>query len=193
MSPPSATSSISGLNNKLLLKCADLDEEGGESYFLLGGLDLKLIDLDLNLVDELARKTKENSARLATMIKSDKFVVATNSDIEIYALVCLGSRSNDETSNKRTTSYTSVRIKELKKYMNAHEDSILCLAKVTDSMFASGSSNGHFILWQSDTLIKIMDLRPCEEVISQNDPERRLGLTSITFFQCLYEVRVLLI
>ena len=74
--------------------------------------------------------------------------------------------------------------------MNAHEDSILCLAKVTDSMFASGSSNGHFILWQSDTLIKIMDLRPCEEVISQNDPERRLGLTSITFFQCLYEVKV---
>lgn len=69
--------------NKILMDCGTLDDSG-QSYFILGGLDLKLLDTDLSLMDEHSRKSKENSVKFAAMIKSDKFVVATNSDLEIF-------------------------------------------------------------------------------------------------------------
>ena len=179
--------------NKLVMKCSPpLDETSSDIYFILGGLDLKLFDLDLNLVDEHSRKTKDNSIKFTTMIKTDKFAVATNSDIEIYALVCLGAgnANSNEDHNELNKSHRSyIRIKELKKFVNSHEDSILCLSKLTEAMFASGSSNGHLIIWQSDTLIRLLELRPFDEL---NHESKRLALTSITSFRCLLEVNFLL-
>lgn len=179
--------------NKLVMKCSTpLDDTSSDIYFILAGLDLKLFDLDLNLIDEHSRKTKDNSIKFTTMIKNDKFAVATNSDIEIYALVCFGtgnanysSVENDDGLVNKSRSY--IRIKELKKFVNSHEDSILCLSKLTETMFASGSSNGHLILWQSDTLMRLFELRPFDE-INHGDESRRLALTSITSFRCLLEV-----
>ena len=73
--------------NKTIINCSYLDD--CEKYFILGGIDLKLFDLKLNLVDEQVRKTKDNSIKFMTLIKNDKLALATNSDVEIYALVCL--------------------------------------------------------------------------------------------------------
>lgn len=206
-----------------LLEASSPDDEqrqdGHSNYFILAGLDLKLFDLDLNLVDEYARKTKENSVKHAVVIKSDKFVVATNSDIEIYALVCLGGGGSSSAAStpatpdidhadddhndhdrrrkaKKTTTApattTYIRIKELKKFVNSHEDSILCVEKLTDAMFASGSSSGHLILWQSDTLIRVFELRPFDE-LNQAHESKRLALTSVSNFQCLFDVGCFLI
>lgn len=176
-----------------MINCSYLDD--CEQYFILGGLDLKLFDLNLNLIDEHLRKTKDNTIKFMTLIKNDKLAVATNSDIEIYALVCLTSSSvpivvnQNEAKNEKKS---FIRIKELKKYVNTHEDSVLCLEKISDSMFASGSANGHFILWQSDTLIKILDLRPFDE-LNINSETNRYALTSITCFRCLYKVKLFLL
>lgn len=195
--------------NKLVMKCGAPSLDGGittvtttktsissptiydnDIYFILGGLDLKLFDLDLNLVDEHSRKTNDNTCKFASMIKTDKFAVATNSDIEIYALVCLsgGDTAPNQRTKKHNTNINSyVRIKELKKFVNAHDDSILCLSKLTESVFASGSSDGHLILWQSDTLIRVYELRPFDE-LARADDMKRLALPSITSFRCLLDV-----
>lgn len=161
-------------------------------YFILAGLDLKLFDLDLNLVDEHSRKTIDNTCKFASMIKADKFAVATNSNIEIYALVCLGGGGTMAAANQRTRKHKTninsyVRIKELKYFVNAHDDSISCLSKLTESVFASGSSDGHIILWQSDTLLRVYELRPFDE-LARADDTKRLALPSVTSFRCLLDV-----
>lgn len=137
------------------------------------------------------------------LIKNDKIVLATNTDIEIYALVSLNSSSSsnrladsfdtseldgippDEISVPST--FTNVKIKELKKYFNVHKDSILCLGQVSDNLFASGSSDGLLIIWQSETLVRTMELRPFDE-LNLNLSFTRQNLNSITCFLKLFEV-----
>ena len=74
-------------------------------------------------------------------IKNDKFVLATNSDIEIYGLVPIVT-SNDATATTADADNLNfidetnqLKIKELKKYLNTHRDSILCLEKITGSYY----------------------------------------------------------
>ena len=55
-----------------------------------------------------------------------------------------------------------------------------------DNVFASGSSDGHIVLWLSQTLIKSIELRPFSELI-KNEIMLRLNLTSINSICTLYE------
>jgi hypothetical protein len=105
-----------------------------QNCFIVAGLDLKLYDTSLNEIDEYSRKTKENSIKFMILIKNDKLVLATNSDIEVYGLIDSNIHSNEsddmnayENSNSENNDIQDLRIKELKKYINVHKDSILCL------------------------------------------------------------------
>lgn len=126
------------------------------------------------------------------LIKNDKIVLATNTDIEIYALVALNNANSIETfTNLEDMSVSeapiNIKIKELKKYSSAHKDSILCLENISDILFASGSSDGNLIVWHSETLMRTMSLKPFEE-LNLNENLLRLSLNSIITFKCLLEV-----
>lgn len=177
------TAKVSSTAYRLFSNCSFTSN--GESYFFVAGLDIKLFASDLTLVDEYVRKTKDNSIRFMILIKNDKLVLATNGDIEIYALVFLNN--NSISADSTTPAKCAIKIKEIKKYPNTHEDSILCLNSIGESMFASGSSNGLFILWQTDNLNKLRELRPFEELVDQIN-HNRLSINSISCFQFLYEV-----
>ena len=62
---------------------------------------------------------------------------------------------------------------------------LFCYLK--DKLFASGSSDGNLILWQSDTLIKYADLRPFDE-LNKNEQALRQSLTSICCVKSVYDV-----
>lgn len=100
----------------------------------MGGFDLKLYDTDLKLIDEYSRNTKENSIKYMIQIKSDKLVLATNSDIEIYGIIpsaSINTLAKENQSINKNEEQNNLTIKELKKYLNAHKDSILTLAKLS--------------------------------------------------------------
>lgn len=54
-------------------------------------------------------------------------------------------------------------------------------------MFASGSSDGTLIIWQSENLTRCIELKPFDE-LNQNEALKRLNLTSVNCFKCLYDV-----
>lgn len=83
---------------------------------IVAGIDIKLYDTDLFQVDEFKRKKRDNSVKHMIKIKDDKFVAASNYDLEIYGLVDLSS---------------DFRLKELKCHANAHSDTILYLNKIS--------------------------------------------------------------
>jgi hypothetical protein len=56
-----------------------------------------------------------------------------------------------------------------------------------ESKFASGSSDGSLILWQTESLLKIAVLKPFDELI-QNDIMLKLNLTCITCIKPYGEV-----
>ena len=89
---------------------------------LLAGIDLKLYDSNLNLVDEIKRKKRENSIKHIISVKEDRLILATNSDLEIYGLVY---------SIENETKSSSFKLKELKLHLNAHADTILYLNKIS--------------------------------------------------------------
>jgi hypothetical protein len=159
-----------------------------QNFFIAGGLDLKLYNTNLSLVDEWTRKTKENSIKLMCSIKRDRFVLATNYDLEIYALALRVNRSAAVEEGPVVTNYI---MKLLKTYPDAHDnrcrDSILCLDSISEGLFASGSSDGHLILWNSDSLVKTMSLRPFDE-LNRNETALRLGSTSIISFKLINQV-----
>ena len=99
----------------------------------MGGFDLKLYDTSLKLIDEFSRNTKENSIKFMIQIKSDMIVLATNSDIEIYGLIpFISNKTNSkENDNDNKEEVSCLTIKELKKYLNVHRDSILTLIKLS--------------------------------------------------------------
>jgi hypothetical protein len=88
-------------------------------HFVLAGVDIELYDMNLKLIDKFTRKNKENSIRFIILIKHDKLVIATNNDLEVYALLQTNQESDE------------LKIKELKKCSNAHENSILNLSKIS--------------------------------------------------------------
>ena len=57
----------------------------------------------------------------------------------------------------------------------------------SDTLFASGSSDGHFIIYNSDSLIKFFDLKPFEE-LNRNQSMLKLSLTSINCFKAIDDV-----
>jgi hypothetical protein len=125
----------------------------------------------LTLVDEFRRKSRENSVKFMITIKNDRIVLATNSDIEMYAIVSTQNQQQqqqqDETKTNNNNNFSS-KIKELKKYINIHDDSIIYLANLNENTFGSSSSDGKLIIWQSETLVKYLDLRPFNEMIGVN-------------------------
>jgi hypothetical protein len=88
-------------------------------HFVLAGVDIEIYDMNLKLIDKFTRKSKENSIRFMIMIKHEKLVIATNTDLEIYVLLQTNQESDE------------LKIKELKKCLNAHENSILNLRKIS--------------------------------------------------------------
>jgi hypothetical protein len=58
---------------------------------------------------------------------------------------------------------------------------------IEDKMFASGSSDGTLILWLSENLTRCIELKPFDE-LNQNEALKRLNLTSVNCFKCLYDV-----
>jgi hypothetical protein len=148
-------------------------------FLLVSGIDIQLVDLELNVIDEFKRKKRDNTIKHMIALKDNKFILATNNDLEIFVLI--HSNDNDE---KTSSSY---KIKELKSYSNAHLDSILYINKISDSMFASASANGILTLWHSDHLFKIIDLKPFDE-LNKNESMLKQNLTCITCFKPFYEV-----
>jgi WD40 repeat protein len=144
-----------------------------QNLFIVAGLGLKLYNTNLSLVDEFDRNTKDNSIKLMCSIKKDRFVLATNSDVEVYTLAI------------RNNSYI---MKLFQKTKNAHKDSILCLDSVSGELFASGSSDGHLILWNSESLAT-MHLRPFDE-LNKNETALRLSSTSIISFKLVNQVEL---
>ncbi|CAF1016158.1 unnamed protein product [Brachionus calyciflorus] len=144
------------------------------NLFIVGGLNLKIYDSNLSLLDEFSRETKENSIRHILLTKKEKIVVATNTDLEFYVLITV----NKKLESKSTSEFSHFRVKELKKHLNCHYDSILCLDNLNDSYFASGSTDGQIKIWQSDTLNILYELRPFED-ISLNDNFSKLNFNSI--------------
>ena len=59
--------------------------------------------------------------------------------------------------------------------------------ELKEKLFASGSSDGNLILWESDTLLKYADLKPFDE-LNRSDHALRFSLTSISCVKSLYEV-----
>lgn len=100
---------------------------------LVAGLDLKLYDSSLNLIEEFFRKTNDNSIKFVVSPVESQFIVASNCDIELYHICSVkSSASNLEISNEHFEE--SVRVKEFKKVKNAHKDSILCLTVVSSKI-----------------------------------------------------------
>jgi hypothetical protein len=100
----------------------------------MGGFDLKLYDTDLKLIEQYSRNTKENTIKYMIQIKSDKLVLATNSDLEVYGIISLTSintLAKENLSINKNVEKNNSTIKELKKYLNAHKDSILTLTKLS--------------------------------------------------------------
>ena len=135
---------------------------------------------------------------MTCLIKKDRFVLATNSDLEIYSLFLVFNNyvtnnlvvdSNSTVANTETVNVvSSFKIKLLKKFLSIHRDSILCLDSMSESLFASGSTDGHLIVWQSETLTKKYDLKPFDE-LNKNETAMRLSSTSIICFKPLNPVR----
>ena len=104
--------------------------------FLTAGVDLKLYESNLKSVYELNRTNKENSIRLMIKIRNDRIVAASNFDIEIYTIVG-NSIQKSLTNGKSLESVSSqinesgLRIRELKRYLNAHKDTILTLENIS--------------------------------------------------------------
>ena len=91
-------------------------------YSRLQGLDLKLYDKNLELVDEYFRKTVDNSIKHMIEFENGIFILATNVDIETYYLM-------ESRHSAKSDKYFC--LKELNKETNAHKDSILSLCKIT--------------------------------------------------------------
>lgn len=143
---------------KLFLNFSDL--------ILVAGLDLKLYDNNLDLIDEYFRKTNENTIKHIIDIDRDRFVVASNFDLESYCMSVASKTS--EILEKR------IKLKEVNRQKNAHRDSIQSLCRISDTSFASGSSEGLLIVWNAHDFRKLIILKPsCDLQL-----ETKLNLTS---------------
>jgi len=134
---------------------------------LAAGADLKVFNSNLDLLDEFKRYNKENLVKHVILINNERIVVATNLDVEIYSY----------------ENATECKLKELKRFQSTHKDSILVLEKISDILFATGSSDGHIILWQSQNLIRGIELKPFSELNMHNG----ISLTSINALKVLHE------
>jgi hypothetical protein len=110
---------------------------------ITAGLNLRLYNFDSEILDEFSRKNREDSVKFMIYMKNDKIVLATNLDIEFYALVNSSIVKDSEiideqnlgicsAENMFTTdqSYNHLSFRELKIYANAHLDTILCLESI---------------------------------------------------------------
>ena len=157
--------------NKIFLNLTNSNTN--QSNLVVAGIDIKLYNEDLTLLDEFTRKSRDNSVKFMIIIKNDRIVLATNSDIEMYEIVSGQTQSQQHlyesnSNNKNPSSNIYSKIKELKKYTNIHNDSILYLANLSENTFGSSSSDGKLIIWQSETLVKYLDIRPFNEIIGIN-------------------------
>ena len=109
-------------------------------YFITAGVDLALYSSSLKPIFELSRTNKENSIKLMIKIRNERIVVASNFDIEIYGLVGNSNQQKSPVSPNGTKTFETessqisehgVRLKELKRYLNAHKDTILTLENIT--------------------------------------------------------------
>lgn len=87
------------------------------------------------------------------LINKTKIALATNTDIEFYVLFYF---------DKIDLIGKQFRIKQLEVYENCHSDTILCLDALKGYFFASGSCDGIIFIWQSETMQKLMELKPFE-------------------------------
>ena len=150
-------------------------------------MDLKLYDHKLELIDEYFRKTNENSLKHIIQIENDRFVVASNFDLESYCVfIAKTSVSNFDAFNipEQDKFEKKIKLKEVNKQKNAHTDTILSLSKISEISFASGSSEGLLIIWNSDDFSKLIILKPLSEFQS----EVKLSLTSASCIKPLSEV-----
>jgi hypothetical protein len=110
-------------------------------YFITAGVDLKLYSSNLKTIFELNRTNRENSIKLMIKIRNERIVIASNFDIEIYGLAgnSIQQRSpstipnaikNLETLSSQI-SENGIRIRELKRYLNSHQDTILTLVNIS--------------------------------------------------------------
>jgi len=156
---------------------------------LVAGLDLKIYDYNLDLVDEYFRKTNENSIKHIIELDNDRFVVASNSDIELYCIVVEKLSVSSYEEQKSAPMYDQkfekkVKLKADNREKNAHKDSILSLSKVSDSSFVSSSSDGVLIIWNSIDLKKLVVLKPSDEI----QKREALSLTKASCVKPLTEV-----
>ena len=111
-------------------------------YCICAGIDIRLYEVTIvnmmTLVDELVRDNRECSVKQMIQIKNDKIAVATNSDIEIYGLVRSSSNQNPSMDMLGATNENTIRLRELKRLVNAHKETILCL-DVVSGLFESNS------------------------------------------------------
>jgi WD40 repeat protein len=101
-----------------------------------------------------------------------------------------GSRSNmDYELNDQSSSSSStvIKLKELKKFSNAHRETITCLERISDIMFGSASSDGTLLLIHSETLLILFELKPFDE-LNHNQSMLKMNPTSISSFTCLFNV-----
>ena len=103
-------------------------------YCICAGVDIRLYEVTIvnmmTLVDEFNRDNRDCSVKQMIQIKNDKIAVATNSDIEIYGLV---RSSNQQPSMDMlgANNENTIRLRELKRLVNAHKETILSLDVVS--------------------------------------------------------------
>jgi len=167
----------------------NLKLKGLNDLILVAGMDLKIYDHNLDLLDEYFRKTNENSLKYIIDMENDQFVVATNYDIESYSIVTEKIVA-DSYENQKSTLISDeklekkIKLRAENREKNVHRESILSLSKVSDAMFVSSSSDGLFILWNCEDLKKLIVLKPViefqNEVLSLTKASSVKRLTDVT-------------
>lgn len=122
-----------------------------DDFLLAASNDVKIFDSSLAILDQFIRKDHDNTIKYMILINKTKIALATNTDIEFYALFFFDKI--DLIENK-------IRIKQLEIFENCHSDTILCLDLLQGFLFASGSCDGTILIWHSETMQKMMELKP---------------------------------
>lgn len=111
-----------------------------ERIFFSGGQDLCVWSEKGELLDKMQRNSEDSDIHTLLPLKNNRIVAASNKfSLVIYSVM----RITDDSQN--------LKIVEVKK-LSPHRESIRCLIRVADSMFASASLDGAIVLWSSQRL-----------------------------------------
>jgi WD40 repeat protein len=135
----------------------------------VGSIDIRLYNSDLTVLSHFVRNTKENTIKFIIPFKNNQLIIATNNDIEIYKI-------NDKQS-----------LELVRCFVDIHRDTILCIDKISDHLFASSSSDGCLIIWDSRQTDKSYEILPFKELKQdKSSTSHRYVLNSIFCFRSLF-------